>query len=141
MKKSTLIVAAIWIYVIGAGVVQGYLLPTSLIVQDVHLPWPFFVAMPFIIVVGAMFRNTIPGEFSVGHRVDQWFGKEIYKDFMKSLRLELLFAATLFATGLVGYCRALQLGEPGGAYSICCFFISAGVAFLIAYFIGIRRVG
>jgi hypothetical protein len=139
MKKSTILVGVIWTYVVGSAIAQGFMLPNSLIAQTFPFPMPLLVAMPLVIVVGAFFTTEVPGEFSIGLRIDQWLGKSSYRSFMKSLKLELLLSSMSFGIGIVGIARSLQVDGPSGAYSICTFFISAGFAFLIAYFIGLRK--
>jgi len=139
MKRSTILVGIIWIYVVGTGIVQGFMLPNSSLAQTFSFPFPLLIAMPLVIVAGAFFKSEIPGEFSIGRRIDRWFGQDAYRAFMKSLKPELLFSSMSFGIGAVGIVRSLQLGGPSGAFSICAFFISAGFAFLIAHFIALRK--
>jgi hypothetical protein len=139
MKKSTILVGVIWTYVIGSAIAQGFMLPSSPIAKTFPFPMPLIVAMPLLIVVGAFFTSEIPGEFSIGKRIDQWFGQNSYRAFMKSLKLELLLSSMSFGIGIIGIARSLQIDGPSGAYSICTFCISAGFAFLIAYFVGRRK--
>jgi hypothetical protein len=139
MKKINLIVAAIWIYVVGTGIVQGYTLPSSELALHFPFPWQILVVMPLIIVAGAFFNKEIPGEFSIGKRVDEKFGNGTYRRFLRTLKPELLFALMSFGIGIVGLIRTNILTGPAGAYSVCIFFISAGISFSIAYYIARKR--
>jgi len=139
MKRSILLVVIVWIYIVGTGIVQGFTLPNSPLARNFPFPWPILIAMPLVIVIGAFFKSEVPGEFSIGKRIDQWLGQDTYRTFMKSLKLELLFASMSFGIGIVGVLRTFQLGGPSGAFSICGFFISAGFSFLMAHFIALRR--
>lgn len=139
MKKTNLIAAVIWIYIIGTGLLQGYKLPTMEIATHFPFPWQILVLMPLVIVVGAFFNKDIPGEFTIGKRVDDKFGSGTYREFLRVLRLELLFSFMSFGIGIVGLIRSNMLAGPIGAYSVSFFFISAGVSFLLAYFIGKKR--
>ena len=137
--RSSLLLIAIWIYVVGGALVQGFNLPSSPIAQKTTFPWPMLVLIPIVVIIGALFTKEFPGQYSVGKYIDHRLGEDTYRQFMKALKPELLFSSGSFCLGLVGIARTVQLGGPSAAYPICGFFISAGVAFLIAYFIGRRR--
>lgn len=136
MKKSIFLIAAIWVYFVGGGLVQGFTLPTSQLARDWIFPWQFVVFIPLVVIVGAFFRGDLPGKSFIRNLVDQRFGPDTYRTFMKSLKLELLFSSMCFGIGIVGFARTMQLGGPNGALAISGFFASGGVAFLAAYFIG-----
>lgn len=138
-NRSSLLVSAIWVWIVGGGLVQGFNLPTSEISQQFPIPWPVLIALPFSVIIGALLTKEIPGEFSVGKYVDGKFGQDTYRRFMGALRPELLFSSMSFGIGIVGLARTVQLTGPSGAFSISAFFISAGLAFLAAHFIGRRR--
>jgi hypothetical protein len=139
MKKSSIIVVVIWAYIVGISLFQGFTLPTSNLAQNFPIPWPILVLMPLVIVFGSYFNRDIVGAFSIGKRIDQWFGQDTYRSFMKSLRLELLFSSMSFGIGVIGVVRTLVLNGTSGPLSISMFFISAGFAFLVAHLIAKRR--
>lgn len=136
MKKSIFLVAGIWAYLVGGGIVQGFALPISSLARGWPFPWQLVIFMPIVVVIGAFFRDDLPGRFFIQKRIDQRFGPDTYRSFMKSLKLELLFSSMCFGIGIVGFVRTIQLGGPSGALSISGFFVSGGVAFLAAHFIG-----
>ncbi len=118
------------------GFVQGFTLPTSELAHKSPFPWQTLVLMPLIVVDGAFFNKDIPGAFFIGKRIDQWFGHDTYRSFMKSLKPELLFSCMCFGIGIIGFVRTFQLDGPSGAVSISAFFTSGGFAFLAAHSIG-----
>lgn len=138
MKKSSIIVAIIWLYSVGISVLQGFTLPTSQIAHGIPIPWQILVCLPLIIVIGAFFNKEIPGSFLIGRSIDQRFGQGTYRSFMISLKPELLFSCMCFGIGIVGFLRTFQLGGPSGAFSMSGFFISGGLAFFAAHVISRR---
>lgn len=139
MKTTNLIITAIWLYTFGGGLIQGYFLPTSKLAQHFPFPWQLLVAMPLMVVIPAFFRKEIPGEFTLGKRVDEKLGDGTYREFLRKLKPELLFSLMCFGIGIVGLIRTELIGGPPGAYPLCIFALSGGTSFLITYFIALKR--
>ena len=137
MKKSTLIILIIWVYIVGASFVQGFYLPSSeLAVAFSSFPsvWPMVVIPPIVIIIGASLGPG-PGKRWVGAWIDRRFGQGSCSKFLRKLKPELLFASMGFALGITGLIRAWQHNGPKGAFVTSSFFLSSGIGFVIAYFI------
>jgi hypothetical protein len=134
MKTSTILAVGIWVLVVGGNIIQAQLLPPQTFTDAPGLPWQI-VFMPIVIVVGAFFRRGYPGEFVMGRWVDGRFGQGAYREFMGALRLELLFAAMCLGIVLSALARAIFFKTPVLPPTIMGFFISGGVAFLVAYYV------
>lgn len=129
-----MIAVAIWVFVVGGNVIQVLSQPNPMFSGGPQLPW-FIVFMPIIVVIGAYFTRDLPGEFSIGKIVDQKFGLGTYREFMRVLKLELLFSAMCFGIVLSDVARTYLIKVPSEPLAIIGFFFSGGIAFLLAYFI------
>lgn len=103
-------------------------------------PW-VIVFLPIIFVAGAFLNRGHPGEATLGPWVDRGFGQGTYREFMRVLRLELLFAAMCLGIVLSALARVLFFKTPVMPPELMGFFVSGGLAFLAAYFIRRRREG
>ncbi len=144
VTKSTIAIAVIWIYLIGAGLVQGFTLPTSSLAQAIPIPWAVLIGLPIAgvataLLAGSRFDDYLPGEGLVGKWIDRRFGPDTYRKFFKQLRPELLLTCMCFTMGVVGMIRTVQLGGPSGAYKVASFFLSGGASFSVLYLIHRRQ--
>jgi hypothetical protein len=139
MKAPTILAAGLWVLVVGGNIIQAQILLPQTFMDAPRRPWEI-VFMPIIIVVGAFFSRGHPGEDVLGHWVDGQFGQSVYREFMDTLRLELLFAAMCLGIVISALARAFLFKTPIMPPEITGFFASGSVAFLAAYFIR-RREG
>lgn len=132
MRKSALLAAILWVWLVGGSIVQGFMLRASPLAQ-INLPmqWPLVVLPAVIVIGGALLTKRVPGASLIGTRVDQTYGHGTYLSFMRLLKPELLCACTSFAIGLVG----LIVSGTDVALGTKAFFISGGLSFLVAHFI------
>lgn len=138
MKKSTLLAVGLWVLIVGGNIVDAQILPPQTFMDAPRLPW-LIVFMPLVIVAGALFKRGHPGETVLRPFVDGRFGQGVYRDFMDTLKLELLFAAMALGIVLSALARAVFFKTTVLPPEIMGFFASAGVAFLAAYFIRLSR--
>jgi hypothetical protein len=103
-----------------------------------RLPW-LIVFMPIVVAIGAFFRRGHPGEARLGRLVDGRFGQGSYREFIRVLRPELMFAAMCLGIVLSALARAFVFRTPIIPPEVMGFFASGSVAFLAAYFIRRRR--
>jgi hypothetical protein len=103
-----------------------------------QLPW-LIIFMPIVVIVGAFIAPGLPGERTFGKAIDHRLGSGSYRDFMQSLRLELMFSAMCFAIVLSALAREQLFDTKVMPPAILGFFASGGVAFLVAFCIRRRR--
>lgn len=140
MKITTLLVLGLWVLIVGGNIVQAQILPPQTFMEGPRFPW-LIVFMPIIVVVGAFRRRDRPGVATLGHWVDGRFGQGAYREFMRKLRLELLFGAMCFGIVLSALVRAFFFKTPVMPPEDLGFFASGGLAFLLAHLIRRRRAG
>lgn len=134
MKASKLVAVAIWLLVVGGNVLNTFTISPQVFLSGPQGPWQI-VFMPIIVVIGAFFSRGHPGEFVLGRWVDGRFGQGVYREFMDTLRLELMFAAMCIGIVLSAIARTFFLKTPVLPPTIMGFFTSGGVAFVVAYYI------
>lgn len=139
MKISRLIIVALWLWIVGASVIQGFYLPTSELARQFSFIGSWIIALPVVIIIGSLYCRRPPGRATLGKLIDGRYGHGTYLSFLKRLKLELLLSSMAFSLGIIGLLRSLGLDGPRGAFIICGFFLSAGVAFLVAHFVTRRR--
>ncbi len=142
MKISKLIVVVLWLWIVVSSVAQGFDLPTSELARQLSSNLSigyWMIALPVVIVIGSLYCRQLPGGATLGKLVDGRYGRGTYLSFLKQLKLELLFSSMAFSIGVIGLLRSLSLGGPRGGFIISSFFLSGGVAFLVAYFVMRRR--
>ena len=135
MRKSTLLIYFLWVWIVGGGFVQGYLLPTSQFANRWPFPWQLMAVFPLFGAAIAVVGRQGPAAGFLQRQIDRKFGDNACRSFLAALRPELMFACMGFAIGIVGLARTIHHGGPAGAYSVAAFFTSGGIAFLAIYFI------
>ena len=71
--------------------------------------------------------------------VDRCYGQGSYERFMWVLRPELMFAVMCFCTALEAVARASLMNSPVLPPQLIGFFVSGGLAFLIAHYVRRNR--
>jgi hypothetical protein len=133
MQASTLLIVAIWLFVVGGNVLSCLTGSTDVFNHGLSPPWPI-VFLPLVVIFGAYRMHGLPGENTLGKVVDRGFGLGSYRKFMQALRPELMFSAMCF--GIVA--SSVVHRASGGAplpLPILGFFASGCAAFLLAHFI------
>jgi membrane protein implicated in regulation of membrane protease activity len=138
MKASNLIVGSIWLLVVGGNVVNTFTISPNVLLSNEQLPWQI-VFMPIVVVIGAFMARGLPGERTFGKAIDHQFGLGSYQRFIQALRPELMFSAMAFAIVASALTRELFVMTKATSPTFLGFFTSAGIAFLLAYFIRQRR--
>lgn len=134
MKTSTLLVGAIWLLIVGGNILNTFTISPDVFQPADALPWPI-VFMPLVVVVGAFIARDLPGEGTVGRAVDRRFGSGSYRQFIQSLRPELMFSAMCFCIAISGLARLTLFRTAALPLTVLGFFVSGGVAFLAAHYI------
>jgi hypothetical protein len=138
MKPTAILALAIWVFVVGGNIVNTLIMSPHVFSDGPQLPWPI-VFMPLVIVIGAFRMREAPGAMFIGKWADRRFGEGTYREFLTTLRPELMFSAMCFCIVAIALARGFLLQSPAMPPAIIGFFASGGVAFLIAYFIRRQR--
>lgn len=140
MKPTTILAAAVWLFVVGGSILNTLMMSPSVFMDAPQFPWPI-VFMPLIIIVGAFAKRKNPGNRLIEEWVDRHLSQGTYGEFVSVLKLELMFAAMCFGVCLAALARAYVFGSPAFPPVLVGFFASGGVAFVAAYFIRRWRGG
>jgi hypothetical protein len=106
--------------------------PNDFIAFD-QFPWQICF-LPLIVIVGLFMRpprlnSTLSG------LIERNIGNEIWREFVNMLKLDLLFSTMGFSIVITDIIRAYFTHENFLPTPLLGFFLSGGIAFLIAYFI------
>src|SRR5437868_4107419 len=102
MKMSKFVILALWLWIVGSSVIQGFNLPMSELARKFSSMGSWIIALPLVIVIGSLYGKRLPGWATLGGMVDSKYGRGTYLSFLKRLKLELLFASMAFGIGVVG---------------------------------------
>jgi hypothetical protein len=138
MRAPAIIALAIWVLVVGGNIIQTLTVPPETFMAFSAMPW-FIVLLPIVVVVGAFSRQRHPINDRIGGWVDGRFGEGTYREFVRVLRLELLFAAMCLGIVLSVLVRAFIFKTQALPPQATGFFASGSVAFMAAYFIRRKR--
>jgi hypothetical protein len=138
MKAPAIFALALWILIVGGNIVQEQIISPQRFMPFSNLPW-LIVFFPIIIVVGAFTQRGYPGEANLGGLVDGQFGQGTYREFIRILRPELLFATMCFGIVFSALARAFLFKTQVMPPQLMGCFASGGAAFLLAYVIRRRR--
>jgi hypothetical protein len=136
MKTSKLVIVLLWFFFLGDAIRQGWTVPGSILVHGS----PFFsgdnwsatitLLFPFAIILFAFRKKYL--------RLSIWQSRAV-SGFLIRIKGELLLACYGLLIGGIGMLRSLQLDAPRGAFIVSGYFVNAGIAFLISYFVLRRR--
>jgi len=138
MRAPAILALALWVLVVGGNIIQTQTLPPQTFMAFSAMPW-FIVLLPIVVVVGAFSGRRHPMNDRFGGWVDGRFGEGTYREFMRVLRLELLFAAMCLGIVLGALVRAFIFNTQALPPQVTSFFASGSVAFMAAYFIRRKR--
>lgn len=138
MKPPAILALALWVLVIGGNVIPSQTLPPETLKAFSAMPW-FFVLLPLVVIIGAFSRRRHAINDTFGNWVDGRFGEGTYREFVRVLRLELLFAAMCLGIVLSALVRAFIFRTPALPPQVIGFFASGSVAFTAVYFIRRKR--
>jgi hypothetical protein len=98
-----------------------------------QVPWQICFLPIVLLIVAFMNRST---KVNVLERiVDQGFGQGTWREFIDTLRPELLFSAMCLGIGASAISRSFIEGEEAVPTSVIGFFASGCIAFFVAHFI------
>lgn len=138
MRAPAILALAIWVLVVGGNIIRTLTIPPERFMAFSAVPW-FIVLLPIVIVVGAFSRQRHPLYDRFGGWVDGRFGEGTSREFIRVLRLELLFAAMCLGIVLSALVRAFIFKTQVLPPQVTGFFASGSVAFMAAYFIRRKR--
>jgi hypothetical protein len=134
MKPTTILVVAIWIFVVVGNILNALLISSAVFAGVPELPW-LIVFMPLVVVFGAFAKRENFIVPVIEKWVDQHSRPGTYREFMNALKLELMFAAMCFGICVAAFARRYFLGSPALPSAVVSFFAGGGFAFVAAYFI------
>jgi len=138
MRAPAILALAIWVLVVGGHIIQTLTAPPETFMAFSAMPW-FIVLLPIVVVVGALSGQGHPLYDRFGGWVDGRLGEGTYREFVRVLRLELLFATMCLGIVLSALVRASIFKTQALPPQVTGFFASGGVAFVAAYFIRRKR--
>jgi hypothetical protein len=134
MKASQIIALVIWAWVVGGNILSTWTMAPT---EFRGIPW-IVVILPIVVIIGA-FRGTRGRGANIVRWIDQRFGQGTFREFIRTLKPELMFATMGFCIVAVALVRAFLLGTPVLPPPIVGFFTTGGIAFVAAYYIRLRR--
>jgi hypothetical protein len=137
MKASTTLSGAIWVVIVGGNLVNVLTRSPDLFMSEVQFPWAI-IFLPVVIAVGAFLPSRMRGASAVRAEMDRQLGEGTYRNFMRALKPELMFAAMCACIVLGGLVRQLG-GTSVLPPPVLGFFATGAAAFLLAHFISLRR--
>jgi hypothetical protein len=136
-RRSSLLIAAIWLLAMGAAISGASSPPPSHYPQDFStaatatillMPVLFFGAVSLWAPAQSAFYHAALARF-----IDARLGESAFTSFLVRLKPELLFAVAALVQGTLGLWHARISGQSSGAYVLHGFFISGGISFALAY--------
>jgi len=134
MKLVRIAAAICWIWVIGGNILSISFQNAQNFKEFVLFPW-WFCALPLVVVAGAWFRPVPPPRGRVEMAIDRIFGQGCWRQFLATLRPQLMFATMAFSIVAANLVRGLVAGTYVLPIPLVGFFACGGIAFVIAFLI------
>lgn len=138
LRKSTALIALIWLFFLGVTVVgtndyPGLPLPAEFPLMTatiiILMPLLFFCAMSFWAPQSPFYHPKL------AQLINRYYGNFALESFLVRLKPLLLFAAAATLQGLLGIAHAHRIGATQGMYVVSGFFLSVGIAFALSHVI------